>query len=312
MRSLGIDTSNYTTSVALFDSDTGCVTHAKKLLPVKDGEKGLRQSDAVFHHTSQLYLLIEELFTETEPDFSVIGYSDKPRNTQGSYMPCFTVGINTAKSIAASKNIPDFHFSHQCNHIAAALYSSGKFNDLKNERFIAFHISGGTTEMLLVTPDKDTFFSVEIIGGTLDLNAGQAVDRAGVMMGMKFPCGTMLEESAKQSSNDYSFKIYSENGFFSFSGLENKCKKMLESNEKCCDISKYCLDYIYCALDGMTEYALNKYGDLPLVYSGGVMSNTIIRSKLLNKFNGFFAEPAFSCDNAAGVAIMACERGLNI
>ena len=311
MRSLGIDTSNYTTSVALYDSETGVIVQEKKLLPVKPGEKGLRQSDAVFHHTSQLYILIEKLFSETEPDFSVIGVSEKPRNAQGSYMPCFNVGINTARSIAAAANKSVYSFSHQCNHIAAALYSSEKFDELKNEKFIAFHISGGTTEMLLVKPDDEQFFSAEIIGGTLDLNAGQAVDRAGVMMGFDFPCSSQIEKSALDSDKEYSLKVYSENGFFSFSGLENKCRQMIDNNESDSDVSKFCLDYIYCALNGMTEFALKKYGNLPLVYSGGVMSNTIIKNKILNKYNGFFADPAFSCDNAAGVAIMACERGLN-
>ena len=311
MRALGIDTSNYTTSVALYDSETGLILQEKKLLPVKQGEKGLRQSDAVFHHTSQLYRLIEKLFSGTSTDFSVIGVSEKPRNAQSSYMPCFTVGINTALSIAAATGKPYYCFSHQCNHIAAALYSSQKFNELKNEKFIAFHVSGGTTEMLLVTPDKKDFFSVEIIGGTLDLNAGQAVDRAGVMMGFDFPCGAQLEKSALESNKDYSFKVYSENGFFSFSGLENKCRQMVKNNEPHCDISKFCLDYIFCAVAGMTEYALEKYGSLPLVYSGGVMSDLIIKNKLAQKFNGIFAEPAFSCDNAAGVALMACERSLN-
>ena len=310
MRSLGIDTSNYTTSVALYDSDTGNVIQKKKLLPVKTGEKGLRQSDAVFHHTSQLYQLIENLFSETEPDFSVVGVSEKPRNAQGSYMPCFNVGIGTAKSICASSNKKYFGFSHQCNHIAAALFSAGKFEDLKNERFIAFHISGGTTEMLLVEPNKDDFFSAEIIGGTLDLNAGQAVDRAGVMMGLEFPCGLKLEEFAQQSNNDYILKIHSDGGYFSFSGLENKCRKMIDNKEKFCDVSKFCLDYIFCAIDGMTKYAINKYGELPLIYSGGVMSNSIIKNMIQKEYNGIFAEPEFSRDNAAGVAVMACERSL--
>ena len=59
---LGIDTSNYTTSCALYNSDTDTVVHRKKLLPVKKGELGLRQSDAVFHHTVQLPELMRELF----------------------------------------------------------------------------------------------------------------------------------------------------------------------------------------------------------------------------------------------------------
>ena len=195
MRVLGIDTSNYTTSVAVYDSENGLMLQKKLLLPVKKGEKGLRQSDAVFHHTSRLYPLVQEIFSEYCGEIDAIGVSEKPRNIEGSYMPCFLVGVNAAKCIGAAMKKPVFGFSHQDGHIAAALYSSGKLN-LINEKFIAFHISGGTSEMLLVTPDSEGTFDIKIIGNTLDLNCGQAVDRAGVMIGLSFPCGKELEKLA--------------------------------------------------------------------------------------------------------------------
>ena len=308
MRTLGIDTSNYTTSVCVYDSKSGLLIQKKRLLPVKPGEKGLRQSDAVFHHTSRLYLLIEELFNEYCGEIDAVGVSEKPRDAEGSYMPCFLVGVNAAKCIGSAMRKPVYGFSHQSGHIAAALYSSGGMN-LMNEKFIAFHVSGGTSEMLLVSPDSERGFNVEIIGKTLDLNCGQAVDRAGVMMGLSFPCGKELEALALNSSEKYNPKV-SVHGFnCSLSGLENQCRKMLDQGEKHDNIARYCLDFIGKTIEKMTEAALSEFGKLPLVYAGGVMSNSLIRERILGKFDASFAQPDFSCDNAAGVAVLASLKG---
>lgn len=304
MRTLGIDTSNYTTSACIYDSETGEVFQQKLLLPVKEGEKGLRQSDAVFHHTARLYPLVEKLFECCGTGFDAIGVSEKPRDAEGSYMPCFLVGVNAARCIAGATGKPVYGFSHQAGHIAAALYSSEKMN-LMNEKFIAFHVSGGTSEMLLVSPGSERVFDVEIIGETLDLNCGQAVDRAGVMMGIPFPCGKELEALALRSDKVFNPKVCVKDGKCSLSGLENQCRKMLDSGESKEDVSRYCLDFICKTLEKMTEYALKEYGNLPLVFAGGVMSNSIIRKKIQSRFGASFAQPEFSCDNAAGVAILA-------
>ena len=306
MRTLGIDTSNYTTSACIYDSETGEVFQQKLLLPVKEGEKGLRQSDAVFHHTARLYPLVEQLFEQCGTEFDAIGVSEKPRDAEGSYMPCFLVGVNAARCIGAATGKPIYGFSHQAGHIAAALYSSGKMNLMK-KKFIAFHVSGGTSEMLLVSPGNERVFDVEIIGETLDLNCGQAVDRAGVMMGLAFPCGRELEALALKSSEKYNPKVCVKGGNCSLSGLENQCRKMLDSGESKENVARYCLDFICKTLEKMTEYALNEYGNLPLVFAGGVMSNSIIREKIQSRFGASFAQPDFSCDNAAGVAILAGE-----
>lgn len=309
MRTLGIDTSNYTTSACIYDSETGEVFQQKLLLPVKEGERGLRQSDAVFHHTARLYPLVEKLFERCGTEFDAIGVSEKPRDAEGSYMPCFLVGINAARCVGAATAKPVYSFSHQAGHIAAALYSSGKMN-LMDEKFIAFHVSGGTSEMLLVSPGSERVFDVEIIGGTSDLNCGQAVDRAGVMMGLSFPCGMELERLALGSDKVFNPKVCVKDGKCSLSGLENQCRKMLDAGESKEDTARYCLDFICKTLEKMTEYALSEYGDLPLVFAGGVMSNSIIRNKIRSRFGASFAQPEFSCDNAAGVAILA-GRTLN-
>lgn len=301
---LGIDTSNYTTSVALYNSCTNEIISKKKLLPVKSGEKGIRQSDAVFHHTVQLPELMDELFDGKEYNIVGVGVSVKPCNEEGSYMPCFLTGISIATSISNVLNVPLYRFSHQDGHIVAALYSADKI-DMINQRFLAFHISGGTSQALLVEPNE-TYFKTKIISDSLDLKAGQAVDRVGISLGLKFPCGPELEKLALNSNRELQkIKVFRRDGNFSLSGVENKCKKMLDDGETPEDVSMFCLSYIYSAIDDTVNEILSNYGDLPIVFSGGVMSNSIIRNELLKKYNSYFAEPYYSSDNACGIAILA-------
>ena len=184
---LGIDTSNYTTSVALFDSITGRMKQQKKLLPVASGNLGLRQSDAVFHHTRQLPELVEMLTSEIKLDG--IGVSVKPRLAEGSYMPCFLCGEGLARSVSALTGTPVYRTSHQTGHILAALFSAGK-TEFVNRKFIAFHVSGGTTDCLLCSPDSENIINILQTGSSLDLKAGQAVDRVGLMLGLDFRCSS--------------------------------------------------------------------------------------------------------------------------
>lgn len=310
MRTLGIDTSNYTTSVCVYDSESGVIIQRRRLLPVKHGEKGLRQSDAVFHHTAQLYPLVRELFEEYGGEIDAVGVSERPRDVQGSYMPCFLVGVNAANCIAAALHKPVYGFSHQAGHIAAALFSLDKSKSQNfNKEFIAFHVSGGTSEMLLVSPDSERTFDIKIIGKTLDLNCGQAIDRAGVMMGLDFPCGRQMEALALASGEKYNPKVSVNGGDCCLSGLENQCRKMFDNGETNENISRYCFDFVGKTIEKMTEHALSELGSLPLIYAGGVMSNSIIRSRLLGKFKAEFALPELSCDNAAGIAVLAAMKG---
>lgn len=307
---LGIDTSNYTTSLALIDENKNIIQR-KKLLPVKDGELGLRQSDAVFHHTAQLHSLYTDLVKEINPaDIKAVGVSTKPRPVEGSYMPCFSVGANTAKIISATLRVPLYEFSHQEGHIAAAIFSS-KADELFEKDFIAFHVSGGTTEAVLAEP-YDYGFKLDIIASTLDLNAGQAIDRVGLMLGFKFPCGKELEKHALSYDGELKVKkptLKNEN--CCLSGIENICRDLYNNNSSKEYISAYCLKYIENTLGEMTDKLLDKYGKLPLLYAGGVMSNSIIRSSFEKKYNAYFAEPEFSADNAAGIAYLTYRKANN-
>ncbi len=304
MAYLGFDTSNYTTSVALYFPKENRIVHEKRLLPVKSGEKGLRQSDAVFHHTVALHELCQKLFEREKAAVNAVCASAFPRFAENSYMPCFLVGLNTASCISSILNVPFFKTSHQHGHILAALYSAGRL-DLLKERFIAFHVSGGTTEALLVSPSKENIFDVKLTAYSLDLKAGQAVDRVGLMLGLDFPCGMRLDELASKSTKSYKIKPTVIDGNCSLSGVENKCRKMLENGEEKEDIARFCIEYISASLEKMTDFLLEKYGNLPLLYAGGVMSNSLIREKFQKKYGAFFAAAEFSSDNAAGAAIMS-------
>ncbi len=312
---LGIDTSNYTTSVALCDQEGSIVLNLKELLPVKLGEKGLRQSDALFAHTKNLPKLMERLnwfLNEKYPEREIkaVGCSARPRDAEGSYMPCFLAGVSAASAVSATLGCPIYDFSHQNGHIMAALYSADKLELLQNGKpFAAFHVSGGTTELLLVN-GIDGEPTLELIGGTADMNAGQAIDRTGVLMGMNFPCGKEMEQECLASGDIPHQKTrISVNGLScNLSGLENLCAKLFENSRDKALTSAYCFDFIADTLTRLTLNMRQKYGDIPVIFAGGVMSNKRIALHLSKLGDVSFSEPEFSADNAAGIALMTRHR----
>lgn len=306
---LGIDTSNYTTSAAIFDTDTNSVQQAKKLLPVKTGDCGIRQSDAVFHHTKQLPDIISSLdFSGRKID--AVSVSSTPRECEGSYMPCFLAGVSVAKSIASVNSIPLYTFSHQQGHIAAAVFGSNSEN-LFSSPFVAFHVSGGTTEALLVKPDKSSFITAQLIAKTSDLNAGQLVDRIGVMLGLQFPCGIELENLANNFIGDIKVKPSLKGMDCSLSGFENKITKLYSDTNDKAYVAAYTLKVISETLISMTKAILSHYGNLPLIYAGGVMSNQIIKKDVLKMYDANFAPTQFSADNAVGTAYLGAKKFLS-
>ncbi|MBQ4065536.1 MAG: peptidase M22 [Clostridia bacterium] len=289
---LGVDTSNYTTSAAI--SVDGKVTaNVRKLLRVAEGERGLRQSDAVFQHTVNLPSVFDEIGKQ---ELRAVGVSATPRDNEGSYMPCFLAGVATATAVAQTAGVPLYRFSHQAGHIAAALYSCGQ-EALHHREFLAFHVSGGTTELTHVKHGK-----IELLGGTRDISAGKAIDRVGVMLGLTFPCGGQLESLAGDIMAVKAGKLSVDGFFCNLSGLENKASDMIKNGAAPSDVAAYVLRHVLAVLERMTENALSAYSNLPVIYAGGVMSNRAIRTHLTDRFGGYFAEPCYSCDNAAGIA----------
>ena len=303
---LGYDTSNYTTSAAVYDETSQSVSSSKRLLPVAPGQLGLKQSDAVFAHIKQLPTVTRELFSRAanHNTCEAVGDSARPRDVEGSYMPCFLVGECAAKTYGDAAGVPVYAFSHQAGHLAAALYSVKRL-ELVNERFLAFHVSGGTTECLLVEPSQETIVSATIVAQSLDLKAGQAVDRVGVMLGLAFPAGRYLDELARASTKRYKIKPSMKDGDCSLSGIENRCREQFLRGDPHCDIALYCIEAIRASLACMTERVCGQYSNLPLLYTGGVMSNSLIREDFTRRYGGLFAAAEYSSDNAAGTAILS-------
>ena len=305
---IGIDTSNYTTSLALLYDDGELIANLKSPLPVKSGECGLRQSDAVFAHTKkipELMLKARVILGRNTP--SAIGVSVKPRNLDGSYMPCFLSGRAAAYSVACSLGIKLYEFSHQCGHIMAALYSSGAYG-LLDSRFAALHISGGTTELLRVS-SLESGFAAELVGGTDDLNAGQVIDRVGVFMGLPFPSGAHMERLALEFRGKIPKKRPSVRGLkFNLSGLENMAKKLYTETQDRSLVSSFVFDYVFESISSICDNYELEFGKMPFVFAGGVMSNSIIKTKIKERRDAYFAEPAMSADNAVGVAVLAMRR----
>lgn len=310
---LGLDTSNYTTSIAIYDTSQKQVFQAKKLLPVKSGQKGLRQSDAVFHHIVQLPEVLEELNISGK-EISGIGVSVVPRNVEKSYMPCFLCGESTAKMLGHVLTIPVYKTSHQTGHILAGLYSAKKLA-WRKQKFLAFHVSGGTTDCVICEPNKDYILNIKNISSSLDLKAGQLIDRVGIMLGLNFPCGKELEQLAIQSNKKFNYKPVMKGLACCMSGLENQCAKMYQDKMPACDIAMFCLTAIAEILKKMTSLVLKQEqeNNLPVLYVGGVMSNQYIQKQLTEYFYSktetAFAEPAYSCDNAVGTAVYAAIHG---
>ncbi len=310
---VGIDTSNYTTSAAVCTKEGEIVANLKAPLPVKAGECGLRQSDAVFAHVKNLPGIMQQLAEELRGMNPVaIGVSATPRPVEGSYMPCFLSGIAAAESFAAAAHIPLLRFSHQEGHIMAALYSAGALHLLKEERFAAFHVSGGTTEVLLATPHASGFH-IDLFAATADINAGQAIDRIGVMLGLDFPCGKELEKLASENAQKLpKARISVKDGYCNLSGLENMAEKLWNESGDKAMVAAFTLQFVGDTLVAMTKALDERIPGLPIIYAGGVMSNRYLQARLGKRDDTYFAEPQFSADNAAGIALLCRKQFLMI
>ena len=301
MSVIGIDTSNYTTSIAYFDGQDGL--NCSKLLPVKQGELGLRQSDAVFAHIKSLPELSGRLFSNVQIDsITAIGVSTRPRAVEGSYMPCFMVGYSHAKLLSDMLNVPLVEVSHQQGHVAASLWSAGHL-ELMDRPHLAWHLSGGTTELLLVEPDAKNVICTKI-GGTTDISAGQLIDRTGQLLDLPFPSGKHIDALSKEASMKDVFKVKCSGLEFSLSGVQNKVQQFHEKHGIPSETAAYALRCVAGAVCKATENALQLYPGLRVVFSGGVASNSMLR-QLTAQFDPVFSQPQYSTDNAMGVAVLA-------
>ena len=301
MSVIGIDTSNYTTSIAYFDGTDG--VNCSRLLPVKQGELGLRQSDAVFAHIKSLPELSGRLFSDVQlGEVTAVGVSTRPRAVEGSYMPCFMVGYSHAKMLSDLLQVPLVEVSHQQGHVAASLWSASRL-DLMDMPHLAWHLSGGTTELLLVEPEGKNVRCTKI-GGTTDISAGQLIDRTGQMLNLPFPSGKHIDQLSKEAKMGETFKVKCPGLEFSLSGVQNKVQQFHEKHGIPAETAAYALRCVAKAVYLATENALKQYPGYPVVFSGGVASNSMLR-EVIAPLNPIFSQPQFSTDNAMGVAVLA-------
>ena len=308
MMVLGLDTSNYTTSAALYDPQSGRMEQCKKLLPVEAGQMGLRQSDALFHHVRQLPDIVEQLRDTCEEPIVCVGASNRPQQVDGSYMPCFLAGAGAARELAAVLRVPCYHFTHQQGHVAAALFATDHL-DWMTTRFLAFHVSGGTTDALLVEPDDEELIRCRVVAHSRDLKAGQLIDRVGGLLGLPFPAGPALETLALKASGVYRPRASMNGMDCHLSGVQNQCERLYRDGAPVEEVALFCLKSVEAAVVSMTQAIKETYGNLPLVYAGGVMSNSLLKQSLTERFGGAFAPPMFSADNAAGIAVLTAMKG---
>ncbi|MDL2252980.1 glycoprotease [Ruminococcaceae bacterium OttesenSCG-928-I18] len=301
---LGVDTSNYATSVAVVDTGRREVVCAKKQpLSVPEGQAGLRQSDALFQHT----VALPGLFAEMEKEgvlqgIEAVSVSEKPRPQECSYMPCFLAGVNAAAAVSAGLGCPLSRTTHQQGHLAAAMFASGRVDLYGEEEFFIFHFSGGTTELLRARG----FSRVEVIGESLDLYAGQAVDRLGLRLGFPFPAGEKVSHLAAQCAEPVVPKLSMQGGNCHLSGLQNQCETLLKKGKDPAYVAKYCLLAIAGTALEMLAFARNTYGPLPVLCAGGVMGSRLIQTHMRQRAEDVhFVPPAYSSDNAVGVAFIA-------
>ena len=310
---LGIDTSCYTTSVALMDQESRLICDMRRLLAVEKGARGLRQSDAVYAHTQNLPQLLDNLLQQYPAEqITAIAVSNKPRPQDQSFMPVFTSGYGVGRILAAALHLPLLCFSHQEGHLAAALWSAGLH---WQEPFIALHLSGGTGEILQVEPCQPTItnslpsqyepllYRISIIGDT-DLPPGQFVDRVGVALGMDFPAGAQLDALATTATcRDFRLSGSVKGTHISFSGPESAAQRAITAGIEPSQIAAAVFDNIGKSLLKAIRAAKDNSGLDKVLLMGGVAASQNLRHYLARE-KVHFAQAKYSSDNAVGTAAM--------
>ena len=302
---LGIDTSCYTTSMALMDDTGKLLSDERIMLTVKEGRVGLRQSEMVFQHIKNLPLLAEKIFSKNKVVLNAIAVSTKPCDDENSYMPAFLSGLSVAKTLSLATNAKFFETTHQRNHISAGLWSV-KRPDIGF--FIAVHISGGTTDIVLVKKSEEGICSLEKIGESIDLNIGQYIDRVGVMLGLSFPAGKELEKIALSSTKKLEIPFFAKDNKVSFSGPFSATKRLWATGVDKADIAAGTQLVVAKSLAKIIANICYKYNIFEVLLIGGVSSNEYIRSYLARNIKNvdfLFPEARCCSDNAIGNAYLA-------
>lgn len=309
---LGLDTSCYTTSAALVSASGRIIASARRLLTVEAGERGLMQSQGLFQHVKNLPDMISDVMRKApQAEIVAVSASTRPRPAQESYMPVFRAGESQARAAAALLRVPFYPVSHQEGHVRAAMVDSGIE---PAQPFLALHLSGGTTEILLSEAGRLT-----LLGGSLDLHAGQLVDRTGVRMNLPFPAGPSLErlamEGVRQGKVQGLIGVSIKGVDCCMAGAENKIMRFMDEDGMSREqIAAEVFDFLARTLSRQIEAACERTLCRQALLAGGVASSLLLRELLTARAKKrrlncqlCFARPELSGDNAVGVALLGVE-----
>jgi N6-L-threonylcarbamoyladenine synthase len=242
-------------------------------------------------------------------DLSAVAFTNGP-GLVGSLM----VGTSFAKSMSLALDIPLIAVNHMQAHILAHFIDDPE-NDNPDFPFLALTISGGHTQIVKVNSP----FEMQVLGETLDDAAGEAFDKSGKVIGLKYPAGPQIDKLSKAGDPDkYNFTKPKVDGLnFSFSGLKtnflnfiNKETRIDENfiknniNNICASLQKVIVEIL---MDKLVM-AFKQTGINTIVICGGVSANSEVRGKL--KQNGekygwkiHIPKLSYTTDNAAMVAM---------
>lgn len=234
------------------------------------------------------------------------------------------VGVNKAKELAIKYNKKLIGVNHVEGHILANLIKNRQGKpDMKIEfPALALTVSGGHTKLVLVKE----IGKYEVIGETLDDAGGEALDKAGKMMGLGYPGGPIIERLAQTGDKNY-LKLprplsLQKNFDYSFSGLKTSFYYQIKDwpkekiGENLANLSASFQDAVFDSLLIKLKKAIEFYNPKTLMASGGVVSNLELRKrlrKLAKEFNTPLLLPTkkqFNTDNAAMIGIVGYYKAL--
>jgi N6-L-threonylcarbamoyladenine synthase len=314
---LGIDTSAYTTSLAVVGLDGELLDDERQVLAVPPGQRGLRQAEAVYQHVRSLPLLFTAAFSPPgRYELAAVAVSERPRPYVDSFMPVFMAGAGAAAAAAAAAGLEPWAVSHQEGHLWAGLWSLPPgAAALAADRLLAAHLSGGTTEVLLVEGlQRAGRPQLRLLAATGDISAGQLVDRIGVKLGLQFPAGAALQELAAGGRPERVRLPPAVAGRrLSFSGPEAAALRAIAAGAEPADVAAAVFACLSEALARWLGHLAAETGVEHVLLAGGVAASTLLRRDLaarreLSGLALWFADPAYSGDNAVGLAAWAAAQ----
>jgi N6-L-threonylcarbamoyladenine synthase len=293
----GILLSNVTANQAIHEQYGGVVpelasrAHQENIIPVVDAA-------------------LKEANLKTQ-DLTAIAFTKGP-GLLGSLL----VGTSFAKSLALALNISLLDVHHMKAHIHAHFIEK---SNLKKQTpkfpFLCLTVSGGHTQIVYVKAP----LNMTVIATTIDDAVGEAFDKAGKSMGLKYPSGPIIDQLAQNGdANKYEFTFpkAGENNY-SFSGLKTQFLNFLnkeqqknklfieqEINHICASYQAHLIEYLMINL----RKVIKEHPCKDIALAGGVAANSELRRQInqlgekLN-YNTHIPEIEFCTDNAAMIAI---------